>query len=202
MTTVFSSRMISTRKTRHITLFSFQVASATVTPADRSAEALSLAVALESAGLVHFVVRRASKDAMKMNDHTIVYKMTREVNTTVVASSPPSQQGLPRRAAEGAAVGGVAFLETVDGLEPNATYEVRSLEDLHIMIHYVASWMLMFRKIPTTLRVGICLRTEWFCFWFGVYFRCCGVMLIICVVYRHGAIFHTHYISRQRSPVD
>lgn len=96
-------------------------------PSDRSAESLSLVIALESAGLVHLVVRRASEDAVKMRDHTIVYKTTREVNTTMVSSST-SQQGPPGGTAGGSAVRGVAIVETVDGLEPNAMYEVRCLD--------------------------------------------------------------------------
>lgn len=91
----------------------------TTTPADRSAEALSLAVALETSGLVHFVVRRAAaaENAVASRDHTIVYKGTREVNGTSPSSSP-SHAKLPPGA------GAAEVLETVEGLEPNATYEV------------------------------------------------------------------------------
>ena len=97
----------------------------TATPADRSAEALSLAVALESSGLVHFVVRRAAsgENAVTTRDHTIVYKGTREVNGTSASSSPPQQKPAP--GGVGVAKDSSAVLETVDGLEPNATYEVR-----------------------------------------------------------------------------
>lgn len=97
-----------------------QIAEVTTTPADRSAEALSLAVALETSGLVHFVVRRAAEgdNTVASRDHTIVYKGTREVNGTSSSSSPPQPQLPPG--------GGAAeVLETVEGLEPNATYEVR-----------------------------------------------------------------------------
>ncbi|CAM9253016.1 unnamed protein product [Ectocarpus sp. 4 AP-2014] len=98
----------------------------TAMPADRSAEALSLAVALESSGLVHFAVRRAADGltSVASRDHTIVYRGTREVNGTVSSSSTPQQQ-LPR--GDAAANMGVAtgeVLETVEGLEPNATYEI------------------------------------------------------------------------------
>lgn len=92
----------------------------TTTPADRSAEALSLAVALETSGLVHFVIRRAAEgeNTVASRDHTIVYKGTREINGTS-SSSPPQPQ-----VSQGG--GGAAdVLETVEGLEPNATYEVR-----------------------------------------------------------------------------
>ncbi|CBJ34147.1 conserved unknown protein [Ectocarpus siliculosus] len=95
-------------------------------PADRSAEAISLAVALESSGLVHFAVRRAADGltSVASRDHTIVYRGVREVNGTSSSSSAPQQQ-LPRgdaAANAGVATGGV--LETVEGLEPNATYEI------------------------------------------------------------------------------
>ncbi len=97
----------------------------TATPADRSAEALSLAVALESSGLVHFVVRRAGEgeNALAARDHTIVYKGTREVNGTSSSALPPQQQ--PPQGSGRAAEAASGVLETVDGLEPNATYEVR-----------------------------------------------------------------------------
>ncbi|CAM9283759.1 unnamed protein product [Ectocarpus fasciculatus] len=102
------------------------VTEVTAMPADRSAEALSLAVALESSGLVHFAVRRAADglNSVASRDHTIVYRGTREVNGTSSSSSAPQQQ-LPRgdaAANAGVAAGGV--LETVEGLEPNATYEI------------------------------------------------------------------------------
>lgn len=107
-----------------------QVTEVTAMPADRSAEALSLAVALESSGLVHFAVRRAADglSSVASRDHTIVYRGTREVNGTSSSSSVPQQQ-LPRgdaTANAGVAAGGV--FETVEGLEPNATYEVRCRE--------------------------------------------------------------------------
>lgn len=92
-------------------------------------------IALESAGLVHLVVRRASEDAVTMRDHSIVYKMTREVNTTMVSSST-SQQGPPGGAPGGVAVRGVAIVETVDGLEPNAMYEVRFL-DIPVLVDVI-----------------------------------------------------------------
>lgn len=95
----------------------------TTTPADRSAEALSLAVALETSGLVHFVVRRAAEgeNAVASRDHTIVYKGTREINGTSLpsSSSPPQPQ-----TSQGGGGGAAEVLETVEGLEPNATYEV------------------------------------------------------------------------------
>lgn len=98
----------------------------TAIPADSSAESLSLAVALESSGLVHFVVRRAAEgeNGVASRDHTIVYKGTREVNGTSSTASPPQQPVPP--AAAGVRVAKVvgAVSETVDGLEPNATYEV------------------------------------------------------------------------------
>lgn len=96
-----------------------QVAEVTTAPAERSAEALSLAVALETSGLVHFVVRRAAETgtAVASRDHTIVYKGTREINGTSSPSSPPQPQ-----LSQG---DGVAVVETVEGLEPNATYEVQ-----------------------------------------------------------------------------
>lgn len=107
-----------------------QITEVTAVPADRSAEALSLAVALESSGLVHFAIRRAADalNSVASRDHTIVYRGTREVNGTSSSSSAPQQQ-LPRgdaAANAGVATGGV--LETVEGLEPNATYEVRCRE--------------------------------------------------------------------------
>ncbi|CAM9697124.1 unnamed protein product [Ectocarpus sp. 12 AP-2014] len=98
----------------------------TVMPANRSAEALSLAVALESSGLVHFAVRRAADglSSVASRDHTIVYRGTLEVNGTWSSSSAPQQQ-LPRGdAAANAAVATGGVLETVEGLEPNATYEI------------------------------------------------------------------------------
>lgn len=93
---------------------------------DRSAEALNLAVALQSAGLVHLVVRRAAQDTVVIRDHTIVYKATLEVNGT-----SSSSQNL--NAGVGAGVGvakvgehtSIVVNETVQDLEPNATYEVR-----------------------------------------------------------------------------
>ena len=103
-----------------------QVAEVTTTPADRSAEALSLAVALETSGLVHFVVRRAAEgdNAVASRDHTIVYKGTREINGTSSPSSPPPPPPPPPpQLSQGG--GAVGVLETVEGLEPNATYEVR-----------------------------------------------------------------------------
>ncbi|CAM9130121.1 unnamed protein product, partial [Laminaria digitata] len=101
------------------------VAKVTAAPEDRSAESLSLAVALESAGLVHLVVRRAAQDTVAIRDHTIVYKATHEVNGTS-SSSQKTNVGV------GAGVGGAktggqttfAVTETVQDLEPNATYEV------------------------------------------------------------------------------
>lgn len=97
-------------------------------PADRSAEALSLAVALESSGLVHFVVRRAAEEqkAVGSRDHTLVYRGMHEVNGTF-SSSPPQQQ-LPTgggAAGKGGVKAAGAMLETIEGLEPNSTYEVR-----------------------------------------------------------------------------
>lgn len=107
-----------------------QVAEVTAVPADSSAESLSLAVALESSGLVHFVVRRAAEgdNSVASRDHTIVYKGTREVNGTSSSSasaSPPKHPVPP--AAGGVRVAKItgAVSETVDGLEPNATYEVQ-----------------------------------------------------------------------------
>lgn len=94
------------------------------TPADRSAEALSLVVSLESAGLVHLVVRRAEELTMAIRDHTIVYKATLEANTTSISSPhvpPGAGAGVVTAKAGG---GGVTVTETVDGLEPNTTYEV------------------------------------------------------------------------------
>lgn len=106
-----------------------QVAEVTAVPADSSAEALSLAVALESSGLVHFVVRRAAEgeNALASRDHTIVYKGTREVNGTSSSSSPPQQLVPPGggTAGLGVAKAAGAVSETVEGLEPNATYEVQ-----------------------------------------------------------------------------
>lgn len=98
----------------------------TATPADRSSEALSLAVALESAGIVHLVVRRAPLDTVVTRDHTIVYKATHKVNGT----SPYSQKVIVGvGAGVGVAKAGehttIAVTETVQDLEPNATYEVR-----------------------------------------------------------------------------
>lgn len=96
-----------------------------MTPADRSAEALSLAVALETSGLVHFVVRRAAEgeNAVASRDHTIVYRGTREINgTSSSSSSSPSSPPQPQLSQGG---GAAEVLETVEGLEPNATYEVR-----------------------------------------------------------------------------
>lgn len=106
---------------------SFQVVEMTALPADGSAEALSLAFALESSGLVHFVVRQAAEDqnVLVSRDHTIVYRGTREVNGT--SSSAPPQHQLPAGAGA-AGKGGVeaagAVVETVENLEPNSTYEV------------------------------------------------------------------------------
>lgn len=97
------------------------------TPADRSAEALSLAIALESAGLVHFVIQRAD-DATMSRDHTVVYKGTLEVNDTSLSSQQRST-GVVVGLGVGSAKTGkgyVSIAETVEGLEPNATYEVRT----------------------------------------------------------------------------
>lgn len=97
-----------------------------MTPTDRSAEAITLAVGLESAGFVHFAVRRAEDSSLVASrDHTVVARGTREVNGTSFTSS---RQDRP--------VGGVdiiaaktmgtdaAVLEMIQGLEPNVTYEV------------------------------------------------------------------------------
>lgn len=101
-----------------------QVTNATVATADRSAEALSISITLESAGLVHLVVRRAGANSIAKRDHTIVYKGTRKANITLASSnqSPPSAGGRKVPTAE---KGSVAIVERVDGLEPNSTYEVR-----------------------------------------------------------------------------
>ncbi|CAM9385228.1 unnamed protein product [Scytosiphon promiscuus] len=103
------------------------VAEATAMPADRSAEALSLNVALEFPGLVHFVVRRAAEERhmVASRDHTIVYRGTRDVNGT--SSSNPTQPQLPAgggAAGKGDAQAAGAMRETVEGLEPNSTYEI------------------------------------------------------------------------------
>lgn len=92
----------------------------TATPADRSSEALSLAVVLESAGLVHFIVRRAGEsNGGIIRDHIIVHKGILDVNNTNASSTSP-----PGGAAKGVVSDPVTVVETVEGLEPNATYEV------------------------------------------------------------------------------
>lgn len=102
-----------------------QVAKVTATPADRSAEALSLAVALESGGLVHLVVRRAAQDTVVTRDHTIVHKATHKVNGT---SSSSQKVNVGVGAGVGVAKVGehaaLAVTETVQDLEPNSAYEV------------------------------------------------------------------------------
>lgn len=95
-------------------------------PTIRSAESLSFAVTLESAGLMHFVVRRAEGESVANRDHTVVYKGTREVNGTS-QSSRQHHRSVVGGTGEGVAKpggDGVAVVETVEGLEPNATYEV------------------------------------------------------------------------------
>lgn len=97
-----------------------KVIAVTATPADRSSGALSLAVALESMGLVHFIVRRADEhNGGVIRDHTIVRKGILDANNT--SASPTSPRG---GAATGVVDGPVKVVETVEGLEPNATYEV------------------------------------------------------------------------------
>lgn len=126
--------VLNTTKLEYVPSTLLQVAEVTAIPADSSAEALSLAVALESSGLVHFVIRRAAEgeNAVASRDHTIVYKGTRTVNGTSSSSSPPQQPNPPGGGAAGVGVvkAAGAVSETVEGLEPNATYEV---QDRHII---------------------------------------------------------------------
>lgn len=101
-------------------VFRIQIANVTAAPTDRLSGALSLTVELESAGLVHFVVRRAGKHGDGViSDHVVVHKGALDVNETVRSTTAPGGA-----AATGVVGDTVSAVEIVEGLEPGATYEV------------------------------------------------------------------------------